>query len=135
MYRQQIRATPLWRRGDIPAPRYDTILVSTGNDADGFLGTRVARVKLLFSFKHDEIEYPCTLVEWFVRVVDIPEEETSTLLIRPELTPDGARHASVIRLDTVLRGIHLLPSTSSRDQFVPGEFHYSTTSITSDIFM
>ena len=125
MYRQRIRATPLWRRGDIPAPRYDTVLVSTGNDADGFLGTHIARVKLFFSFNHGDIEYPCALVEWFERVADVPEEETGMWLVQPELTPHNTRCASVIHLDTVLRGIHLLPYFG--DQFVSGELHYSTT--------
>ena len=125
MYRQRIRATPLWRRGDIPAPRYDTILVSTGSDTDGFLGTHVARVKLFFSFNYNDIEYPCALVEWFERVADVPEEETGMWLVRAELTPRSTRYASVIHLDTVLRGIHLLPYFG--DQFVPGELHYSTT--------
>jgi hypothetical protein len=125
MYRQRIRATPLWRRGDIPAPRYDTILVSTGSDADGFLGTHVARVKLFFSFKHDGVEYPCALVEWFQRVADVPEEETGMWLVQPELTSQHTRYASVIHLDTVLRGIHLLPYFG--DRFVSGDLHYSTT--------
>lgn len=125
MYRQRIRATPLWRRGDIPAPRYDTVLVSTGSDSDRFLGTHIARVKLFFSFSHDDVEYPCALVEWFERVADGPEEETGMWLVQPELTLDNTRHASVIHLDTVLRGIHLLPYFG--DEFVPGELHYSTT--------
>lgn len=125
LYRQRIRATPLWRRGDIPAPRYDTILVSTGDDADGFCGTHVARVKLFFSFNHEDIEYPCVLVEWFERIADAPEEETGMWLVQPELTPRNTRHASVIHLDTVLRGVHLLPYFG--DQFVPVELHYSRT--------
>lgn len=125
MYRQRIRATPLWRRGDIPAPRYDTVFVSTGSEADGFLRTHVARVKLFFSFNHEDIEYPCALVEWFERVADVPEEETGMWLVQPELTSQDTRHASVIHLDTILRGAHLLPYFG--DQFVPGEFHYSTT--------
>lgn len=125
MYRQRIRATHLWRRGDFPVPRYDTVLVSTGDDADGFDGTHVARVKLFFSFKHNDIEYPCALVEWFERVADKPEEETGMWLVQPELTPHNARHASVIHLDAVLRGIHLLPYFG--DKFVSGDLHYSTT--------
>jgi hypothetical protein len=125
MYRQRIRATSLWRRGDIPAPRYDTVLVSTGSDTDGLDGTHVARVKLFFSFSHNGVEYPCALVEWFELVADAPEEETGMWLVQPELTPHNARHASVIHLDTVLRGVHLLPYFG--DQFVSGELHYSAT--------
>ena len=30
MYRQWKRTTSLWRRGDVPAPTYNTVLVSTG---------------------------------------------------------------------------------------------------------
>ena len=125
MYRQQIQVTPLWQWGNIPAPRYDTVFVSTGNDADGFLGTHVARVKLFFSFNHDEIEYPCALVEWFKRAANVPEEETGMWLVQPELTSHSVRHVSVIHLDAVLHGAHLLPYFG--DQFVPEEFHYSTT--------
>ena len=53
------------------------------NDTDGFFGgTHVARVKLFFSFNHDDVEYPCALVEWFERVADSPEEETGMWLVR-----------------------------------------------------
>jgi len=126
MYRQRIRATPLWRRGDIPTLRYDTVLVSTGNDADGFCGTHAARVKLFFSFEHEGVEYPCALVEWFERISDVPEEETDMWLVQPELTSNSTRYsASVIHLDSVLRGVHLVPYFG--DEFVPLELHYSRT--------
>lgn len=64
-------------------------------------------------------------MEWFERITDTSEEETGMWLVQPELTLHNTRHASVIHLDTVLRGAHLLPYFG--DKFVPIELHYSTT--------
>ena len=50
--------------------------------------------------------------------------ETGMWLVQPELTPHNARHTSVIHLDAVLHGIHLLPYFG--DKFVSGDLHYST---------
>jgi hypothetical protein len=62
MYRERIRATPLWKKD---APRYDCVLVE--NDP-GFAELRVARAHLLFSVEHEGVDYPCALVEWFPTV-------------------------------------------------------------------
>ena len=99
--------------------------MSTGSDADGFCGSHVTHVKLFFSFKYDDVEYLCALVEWFECVSDAPKEEMGMWLVWLELTSHGTQQASVVHLDTILCGIHLLPYF--RAEFISGELHYSTT--------
>ena len=65
MRRERIRALPSWRNGP---SRYDTVLVSTDSQLDGMIGLDVARVRLFFSFTHEDIEYPCALISWYDRV-------------------------------------------------------------------
>jgi hypothetical protein len=42
MYRERIRANPLWKKGDIHAPRYDCVLIKYDPNLKGFPGLRVA---------------------------------------------------------------------------------------------
>ena len=39
----------------------------------GFLGLEVAQAHLFFSFTHNGVKYPCTLVHWFTHVGDMPD--------------------------------------------------------------
>lgn len=83
----------------------------------------VARVKLFFSFWHLGVSYPCALVEWFVCKGDSPDEDTGLWAVEPEFNEDGDRVTSVIHIDTILRGAHLLPVFG--DQQMPLDFHFS----------
>jgi len=108
MYREIIRSTPFWPRGDIPGPRRDCVFVDVGNSEDiGMKGLLIARVYLFFKFSYNGIDYPCALVHWY-SIHDEPDAATSFWVVRPESTRRGARHASVIHLDSIIRGAHLL---------------------------
>jgi hypothetical protein len=76
---------------------------------DGMLGLDIARVRLIFSFKHGDTIFPCALVHWFSRVGDSPDELTGMWIVKPDFTDNGTRSASVIHLDTIFRAAHLMP--------------------------
>ena len=71
-------------------------------------GLLVARVYLFFRFSHRNVDYPCALVHWF-STSDEPDASTGLWVVQPESTRWRARHMSVIHLDTIVRGAHLLP--------------------------
>ena len=107
MKREQIRSCPSWRKG---SPRYDTVFVETDPDKPGMLGMHIARVFLFFSFKFQEDEYPCALINWFVITSDTPDRLTGMWLVSPEyLEEDDKLSLSVIHVDSILRAAHLIP--------------------------
>jgi hypothetical protein len=103
--REHLRATASWRNR---ASRYDTVLVKTGV-APGPRGLSVARLRLLFSFKHDGVVYPAALVEWFSYVGDSPDEDTGMWVVERETREDGSPLVDFICVNTILRSCHLLP--------------------------
>ena len=96
--RERIRAVKSWRNGP---GRYDTVIVNTGLYEDGMRRMGVARVRLLFSFSHFGVKYPCALVRWLSRVDDSPED---MWVVQPD---DEEGPASVIHLNTIVRIAHL----------------------------
>ncbi|KAH9032130.1 hypothetical protein EDB85DRAFT_2073967 [Lactarius pseudohatsudake] len=119
MYRERIRSTPNWR-GEYP--RHDTVFVERGAGLPGMHGMLVARVLLFFSFSFRDQHYPCALVHWFIPVGDEPDDETGMWVVRPEFK-GNRRSLSIIHLDCIVRGAHLLPVFGS--SFLPEEFHFS----------
>ena len=106
MHRERIRATPTWQNGP---GRYDCIFVDNEPDIDGFAGLHVVRVKLFLSFTaNDGTTYPCALVEWFSRYGDSPCKETGLWRVVPDRNVRGHRVASLIHIDSILRGAHLI---------------------------
>ncbi|KAF7299534.1 hypothetical protein MIND_00903800 [Mycena indigotica] len=119
MRQERVRATATWFSG---AARYDCALVVHDRDAPGIEGFHVARVRLFFSFKYNNITYPCALVHWFSILGDSPEEDTGMWVVTPDwvhgqygVQPDMA----VIHLDSMLRGVHLIPVFG--ESYVPEE--------------
>jgi len=111
---ERIHAVDTWRHGP---GRYDCIFVTTDSAAEGMRGLDIARVKLLFSFKHEGSTYPCALVHWYSRVGDSPDEVTGMWIVEPDYCEDGAPFATVIHLDAIFRAAHLMPVYG--DGFVP----------------
>ncbi|KAG5636033.1 hypothetical protein H0H81_009333 [Sphagnurus paluster] len=120
MHHERIRSHPDWRG---QYPRYDTVFVETDADTPGMRGMTVGRVLLFFSFEYEEILYPCALVNWLVLVGDAPDTETGLWLVKPEFDGGGRRTVAVIHLDSIARGVHLLPVYGS--QHLPEDFHFS----------
>jgi hypothetical protein len=127
MYREVIRSTPRWCRGDIAGPRRDCVFVDVGEStAPGMRGLLVARVYLFFKFSYADVDYPCALVHWYTTTG--PERDGSTRLwvVEPEYIRHRYRHMSVIHLDSIVRAAHLLPRFPSNTQ-VPREINYTQT--------
>ncbi|KAJ7730745.1 hypothetical protein B0H16DRAFT_1665336 [Mycena metata] len=121
MRRERIRCTPRWRK---IGPRRDCAFVVEDQNTAGFRGMSVVRLKLLFSFQFDGVNYPCALVEWFDKIGRAPDPDTGMWMVRPDLRRTRARDPvrSVVHLDTVLRGAHLIPVFGSR--YLPVGFRH-----------
>jgi len=85
----------------------------------------VARVYLFFKFSFNAIEYPCALVHWY-STSDEPDRSTGLWIVEPETNSQGSRNMSVIHVDSILRGAHLLPRFPS-DRPVYREINYTNT--------
>lgn len=113
-----IRSTPSWRK----RPRRDCAFVVENQDQPGFSGMSAVRVLLLFSFMHDDIMYPCALVHWFKQHGRQPDKKTGLWVVKPELM-QGQPLITVVHLDSLLRGAHLIPVYGSHP--IPSKFDYT----------
>lgn len=123
MKHEHIRCTPRWRT---QGERRDCALVVEDEEKPGMKGMSAVRVKLLFSFEHEETVYPCALVEWFKTYGNRPDAATGMWRVRPQMAGGGqhpARLVTVVHLKSFLRGVHLLPCFGSRP--LPDGFLYS----------
>jgi hypothetical protein len=121
MKREHIRSVPSWRkRGE----RWDCALVVVDESEPGMRGMGVVQIWLLFSFTHGTKTYPCALVDWFKASGRGPDPVTGMWRVVPEVR-NGEQVQSVIHLDTLLCGVHLLPIFGSG--FLPPHFNYDDT--------
>ena len=112
MYRETIRSTPRWTRGEIPGPRRDCVFVSApGDETDSTTvnNLNLARVMAFFSFSRRKKVYPCALVHWFSTFGLEPDPDTGMWVVVPDYDNRGYRNMSVIHVDSIVRGAHLLP--------------------------
>ncbi|KAJ7186674.1 hypothetical protein C8R46DRAFT_1157898 [Mycena filopes] len=120
MYRERIRANPHWRS---QYPRYDTVFVVTDADRPGMDGMVVGRALLFFSFTYRDTYYPCALIHWYSSVGNGRDDDTGLSVVAPEHERNGRPSLTVVHLDCIARGAHLLPVFGSA--FVPEDFHFS----------
>ncbi|KAJ7589441.1 hypothetical protein C8J56DRAFT_1049096 [Mycena floridula] len=111
MHRERIRCTPSWRKS---GARHDCVFIEHDPDVPGFRGLHVARVFLLFSIKHQNIVYPCALIQWYSVIGDEPDSDTGLWMVKPD---QGKKGMDVVHLDAVLRSAHLI-GVSGR-KFIP----------------
>ncbi|KAJ6527460.1 hypothetical protein B0H19DRAFT_969690 [Mycena capillaripes] len=119
MRRERIRSTPSWRKH---GARRDCAFAVEDQDKPGFRGMSVVRIKLFFSFVHDGVEYPCALVEWFKKVGRSSDACTGMWVVEPELRGKH-RLVTILHLDSLLRGAHLIPVFGS--SHIPIGFRFS----------
>ena len=92
MYRETIRSTPQWTKGETPAPRRDCVFVNEGDS--GAPGMRC----LFFKFSFANVEYPCALVHWYTTIGSEPDSSTGLWVVEPEYgnsrshLPEHERH-------------------------------------------
>ncbi|KAF8811058.1 hypothetical protein BYT27DRAFT_7278824 [Phlegmacium glaucopus] len=116
--REWIRSCPMWRK---KGPRRDTAFVIEDEDKPGMKGMSIVRIHLFFSFYHAGHYYPCVLVEWFNTYGRSCDPVTGMWRVRPDIR-NGKRFCTVIHLDSLLRGAHLLPTFGTA--FLPINFDY-----------
>ena len=121
MRREQIRSAPSWRKGP---GRYDTVFINTQSE-DGINGMEIGRVLCFFSFYHSGENFPCALIHWFKVVGNEPDASTGMWMVRPSFYENGAREASVIHVDTIIRAAHLLPIFGA--EFIPETLTFHDT--------
>jgi hypothetical protein len=122
MYRERIRANPTW--GKEGMPRHDCVFIEEDPELPGFAGLGLGRIRLLFSFAINDTKYPCALIEWFKKIGDGPDPDLGMWMVEREMK-NGQRVASVVHLDTILRGAHLTPAFG--EDFVPRHLRYVDT--------
>jgi hypothetical protein len=66
-------------------------------------------VYLLFSFQLDNIDYLCALVHWFNTYGEEPDPDIGMWIVQPRYNKLRSQDVSIIHIDTVLHGAHLLP--------------------------
>jgi len=110
MFCKWIRAVDSWRGG--PARR-DCVFVDHSPDLEGFSGLLVARVHLFLSISYDKTKYPCALVSWFLTVGSSPCPYTGMWIVEPDFDNMEKKAMSIIHLDTILRGAHLIGNAGS----------------------
>ncbi|KAF9489865.1 hypothetical protein BDN71DRAFT_1400860 [Pleurotus eryngii] len=123
MHHERIRAMPKWHN-DIGG-RYDTVFLSNGSGDTGFRGLHVARLRLLFSFNWKGETYPCALIRWFSPTDTVPDPITGLWVVEPDMGVNGHPFTSVVHLDTIFRGAHLLGVAGS--SFLPESFAFHHT--------
>ncbi|PBK68348.1 hypothetical protein ARMSODRAFT_988806 [Armillaria solidipes] len=108
MQRECICSTPSW----YGHPRRDCAFVMEDESM------------MFLSFEHRETVYPCALVHWFKKTSRSPDRKTGMWVVQPE-----RRYTwpvlSVIHLDTLLHGVHLMPVFGPDP--VPLKFHYASS--------
>jgi len=80
----------------------------------------IVRVMLFFSFEYNRVLYPCTLVEWFTKIGW--DSVTGLWVVHLDIT-HGKQDRTVLHVDSLLWGAHLIPVYSSEK--LPLDFHYS----------
>jgi len=89
-------------------------------------GLEIARVHLLFSFEVGDNLFSCALVHEFCKSFDDPDPDNGMWIVEPDFDDDKYRVMSVVHVDSMVRGAHLLPVFTG-DTAVPREINFSNT--------
>ncbi|KAK7060730.1 hypothetical protein VNI00_000462 [Paramarasmius palmivorus] len=108
------------KRGrEIPG-RFDTVLVRVKHENSGIRDFRVAQVRCVFSLPKAALKewFPSSLiqpakylayVDWFTPFKTAPEANHLMYKVSHAFRSDGARAASVVAVDSIVRSVHLIP--------------------------
>ena len=100
-----------------------TVFVERDPNLPGFRGLYVACVHSFFSITHNRVNYPCTLVSWFSTVGESPCLDTGMWMVEPDFDQTGNHTMSIIHLDSILCGAHLMGVSGS--QFIPPHLKFT----------
>lgn len=119
MHRELIRCSDAWCQ---EYRRRDTILIQMNTQVDGFRGMLVGRVVTFMRLFHEDVSYPCVLVNWFVKRGEEPDAVTGMWVVEPELE-NGCPTFGIVPLNSVVRACHLIGVYG--EEFLPSNFHFS----------
>ena len=117
LHREFIRSTPSFHRHR----RHDTVFVVLDESKKGMEGMEIGRVLLFFSFHYRRQIFSCALINWFVHE-DEPDRDTGMWTVQMERDRHGQPTVEVIDIDSIARGVHLLPVYGSSR--VPDDFDH-----------
>lgn len=106
MQQEFICAYPNWWND---GPRYDCVFVVTDPDTEGLRGLDVAWVLVFFSFKFQGEQFSCTIIWWFDRVGNAPNDDTGMWIIKPSSNASRQPKIAVIHIDSIFHAAHLIP--------------------------
>ncbi|TDL19558.1 hypothetical protein BD410DRAFT_726969 [Rickenella mellea] len=118
MQREIIRSNPSWHG---QYARYDTVLIQNDPDVEGMAGMLVGRVLLFLGFTHEDVHYPCALVEWLLPEHDAPDPVTGMWVVKPEIV-GGIQTVGLVHLDCIVRACHLIGVYGQTR--IPVDFHF-----------
>lgn len=84
----------------------------------GLMGLHVGQF-VFFSFQHDGTRYPCTLIQWFSTIGDKPCDQTGMWIVEPDFDCIGHQVLSLVHLDSLLQGAHLILIGVAGRDFIP----------------
>lgn len=122
MCREHIRATLCWQNGP---PRYDCILAQKDVTLRGMKDLHATCVRLFMSFYFEGARYPCALIQWYSNVSNAPDEDTRIWVVEPDFNDDGSCFSTVIYIDSIMRGAHLISVYGS--DFISPEVIFSNS--------
>lgn len=119
MHRELVRSVHRWYN---QYERRDTVLVQNGaHDDERLNGMIICRVLRFISIIHDDVSYPCIIVNCFIPD-DEPDDVTGMWIVRPERVR-GRRTTSIFHLDCMVRSCHLMPVYGNTT--IPYSFKFS----------
>lgn len=127
MKRERIRCSPSW----FGVPRRDTVLVTINENRPGFRGMSAARLVLLFSFTHQQTTYPCALVQWYNTHGHGRDPKTGLWKVKPAFYDQRKQIPclAVVHLDSLLRGVHLIPVYGAKPVPAHGLHYYHSLDV------
>lgn len=126
MRAERIRSVSSWRNGP---ERRDCVYVVQDQNLPGFRGLLVAQVHAFLRLKpkhrrRSQRSYPCAVVTWFNSVGDSPCLNTGMWIVERELV-HGKMPKSIIHIDAILRGAHLIGIAGN--SVVPDDLEHTDT--------
>ncbi|KAG2755597.1 hypothetical protein P692DRAFT_201801024 [Suillus brevipes Sb2] len=100
------------------------------SDPSGITGMRREHIRAVPSWRNGPGRFDCAFVntddrQWFYWITEERDEVTGMYMVAPSFDEDGSPNMSIIHIDSIVRGAHLLPIFGT--QFVSQglQFHHS----------
>ena len=75
----------------------------------GCMGMKLPMSFVFFSFVYKGITYPCTVIRWFDKVGEEPDDLTRMWIVHPATLPNNTPNYVIIHIDSIYHAAHLIP--------------------------